>query len=543
MEKNSALKRFFSLLSIYRKQIWQIYAFAFFIGLVNLSLPLGIQSIINYIQLGQISSSWALLVGIVLLGIALSGFLQVMQLRLVENIQHDILFRSALDFSYRLPKLNQDDVDENHLPELANRFFDTLTIQKGIPKILIDFSLATFQIIFGLLLLSFYNITFILLGIVLIVSIIFIFLYSGRRGLDYSLEESKYKYNIAHWLEDIADSNKLFNFYSSKKYHIKKTDNLVLNYLLAREKHFRVLILQFQQFIGLKIFLAAGLLIFGSIMVMNSDLNIGQFVAAEILIILIINSIEKIIRVVETIYDVLTGLEKIGQVYDIELVDNNGTFNPYISTGIKLDVVNARFQFPNTRLPVIDDLSFSVQPNSVAILDDKFVRGRTTLLKILAGLYHTQYGEILLNDIPINNYNQEFLQENLAIYFSTNDLFDGSLYDNLTLGYNIQEDYLYDLLKNVHLMEFIGKQDKGLHTHIDSNGRRLPRSVIDKILLARTLIHNPKLLLLDNPLNNVQKVERHEIFDWLISQEMTIVVASNDDYWKSKTFHTIEPKS
>lgn len=543
MEKNSALKRFFSLLSIYRKQIWQIYAFAFFIGLVNLSLPLGIQSIINYIQLGQISSSWALLVGIVLLGIALSGFLQVMQLRLVENIQHDILFRSALDFSYRLPKLNQDDVDENHLPELANRFFDTLTIQKGIPKILIDFSLATFQIIFGLLLLSFYNITFILLGIVLIVSIIFIFLYSGRRGLDYSLEESKYKYNIAHWLEDIADSNKLFNFYSSKKYHIKKTDNLVLNYLLAREKHFRVLILQFQQFIGLKIFLAAGLLIFGSIMVMNSDLNIGQFVAAEILIILIINSIEKIIRVVETIYDVLTGLEKIGQVYDIELVDNNGTFNPYISTGIKLDVVNARFQFPNTRLPVIDDLSFSVQPNSVAILDDKFVRGRTTLLKILAGLYHTQYGEILLNDIPINNYNQEFLQENVGIYFSTNDLFDGSLYDNLTLGYNIQEDYLYDLLKNVHLMEFIGKQDKGLHTHIDSNGRRLPRSVIDKILLARTLIHNPKLLLLDNPLNNVQKVERHEIFDWLISQEMTIVVASNDDYWKSKTFHTIEPKS
>ena len=543
MEKNSALKRFFSLLSIYRKQIWQIYAFAFFIGLVNLSLPLGIQSIINYIQLGQISSSWALLVGIVLLGIALSGFLQVMQLRLVENIQHDILFRSALDFSYRLPKLNQDDVDENHLPELANRFFDTLTIQKGIPKILIDFSLATFQIIFGLLLLSFYNITFILLGIVLIVSIIFIFLYSGRRGLDYSLEESKYKYNIAHWLEDIADSNKLFNFYSSKKYHIKKTDNLVLNYLLAREKHFRVLILQFQQFIGLKIFLAAGLLIFGSIMVMNSDLNIGQFVAAEILIILIINSIEKIIRVVETIYDVLTGLEKIGQVYDIELVDNNGTFNPYISTGIKLDVVNARFQFPNTRLPVIDDLSFSVQPNSVAILDDKFVRGRTTLLKILAGLYHTQYGEILLNDIPINNYNQEFLQENVGIYFSTNDLFDGSLYDNLTLGYNIQEDYLYDLLKNVHLMEFIGKQDKGLHTHIDSNGRRLPRSVIDKILLARTLIHNPKLLLLDNPLNNVQKIERHEIFDWLISQEMTIVVASNDDYWKSKTFHTIEPKS
>ncbi|MBK7410353.1 MAG: hypothetical protein IPJ40_21215 [Saprospirales bacterium] len=93
---------------------------------------------------------------------------------------------------------------------------------------------------------------------------------------------------------------------------MQKTDEIASNYLQAREKHFRVLLQQFQFFIGFKIIVAAGLLILGSVLVFQQQMNLGQFVASEIIIILIINSIEKLIQIMDTIYDVLTALKRSG---------------------------------------------------------------------------------------------------------------------------------------------------------------------------------------------------------------------------------------
>src|SRR5690606_33525669 len=157
--------RFWSLLRPFRVEIRQIHFYALLIGLVNLSLPLGIQAIITFLQTGNISTGWIVLVGFVLAGIAITGFLQVLQLRLVEDIQQHIFVRSAFDFAYRLPRIQTAALDDMHAPELVNRFFDTMTIQKGLPKILIDFSLSFFQVLFGLILLAIYSPVFILAGV------------------------------------------------------------------------------------------------------------------------------------------------------------------------------------------------------------------------------------------------------------------------------------------------------------------------------------------------------------------------------------------
>ncbi len=313
-ELRSPMIRFWSLMRPFRSEVYQIYLYAILNGLVNLSLPLGIQAIINLIQSAQITTSWVVLVIFVLAGILVTGVFQILQLRLVENIQQDIFARSALEFAYRLPKIKLLELDRVHAPELVNRFFDTLTIQKGLPKILIDFSLAAFQVVFGLMLLAVYSSYFVILGVVLFFLLWVIYKLTAKHGLDTSLLESKYKYKVAHWLEEVARTNRSFKLNASCKLHLQKADTISLGYLKARENHFRVLLQQFQYFIGFRVFVAAGLLILGSVLVFEQQMNIGQFVAAEIVIILILNSIEKIIRSIDTIYDVLTGLEKIGYV-------------------------------------------------------------------------------------------------------------------------------------------------------------------------------------------------------------------------------------
>ena len=317
-------QRFIRLLKLDKKDIKQLLFYAIFAGLVNLSLPLGIQAIINMIQGAQISSSYIVLVSLVTVGVAFVGVLQLMQIRISENIQQKIFTRSSFEFAYRFPKIKMSEFRDYYPPELANRFFDTLTVQKGINKVVIDFPSALLQIIFGLLILSFYHPFFIIYGILLLLLIYVVFKYTAKRGLESSLIESKYKYKVAHWLQEIARSVVSFKLSGKTSLAMTKNDDLVTGYLKARENHFKVLILQFKQLIGFKILVTAGLLLIGGILVLNQQMNIGQFVASEIIILLVINSVEKLLLGLETFYDVLTSLEKLGQVSDKELEHQGG---------------------------------------------------------------------------------------------------------------------------------------------------------------------------------------------------------------------------
>ncbi|HMP30052.1 MAG TPA: ABC transporter ATP-binding protein, partial [Saprospiraceae bacterium] len=310
----TAFKRFRRLLKLDNKEITHVYVYALFNGLVNLSLPLGIQAIINLIQGGEMSTSWMIMVGIVILGITLTGFFQYMQLRIVENISQKIFARSSFEFAYRFPKINYRALYNYYAPELANRFFDTLTIQKSLPKILIDFSLAAFQIIVGLFVLSLYHSFFVFFAILLLILVFFLINYIGPMGMKTNLKESKYKYDVAHWLEEVARTKVTFKLVPDSTINLENTDSKVVNYINARESHFRVLVHQFFWLILFKVIIAAALLIIGGILVFRQEMNIGQFVAAEIIILLVLASIEKIITSLEGIYDMLTALEKIGYV-------------------------------------------------------------------------------------------------------------------------------------------------------------------------------------------------------------------------------------
>ncbi len=540
--KQSPILRFWNLLKKYRAELRQIYTIAIFNGIVNLSLPLGIQAIINYLQTGEMTSAWVVLVCFVLTGIAITGMLQVLQLRIVENIQQDIFASSAFEFAYRIPKISFLQLDKIHAPELMNRFFDTLTIQKGMPKILIDFSLASFQIIFGLMLLAIYSPYFIILGVLLVFILWLIFRFTGPKGLETSLKESKYKYQIAHWLEEIARVNGSFKINPSSDFHLNKTDETTYKYLSAREKHFKVLLNQYRLFISFKVLVAAGLLILGSFLVFQEQMNIGQFVAAEIIIILIINSVEKMLRVIDTIYDVLTALDKIGYVTDLELDDNTGLAQIEANAPIAVSAKNIDFRFPDSTTKILDQVSFEVPARAKAVIRGDSGSGKSTLLQIIAGFHPTENGKLYLNDIPLGNYKKEALYNNVGIAFPTNQLFEGTFKENITMGRDFTDQHISKIAKILGLNSYFSNQPKGILSEIDSGGRRLPRSIIQKLLIARIIIGQPKLLLLEDPLQFVDETEKQRIIDYLMDdeREWTVIIVADYFYWNEKSTQTIE---
>lgn len=532
------LRRFFNLLAPDKKSILYIYIYAIFSGLIRLALPLGIQAIVNFIQGGQVSSSWAILVFIVILSVGLFGGLQIMQLIITENILQKIFARSAFEFAYRIPRIKMESVFRQYMPELTNRFFDTITVQKGLPKVLIDFSTSLLQMIFGLALLSFYHPFFVTYGLLLLVVLYLIYRLLWNKGLMTSLEESKYKYQVAYWLEEVARTMTSFKLTGGTEFPMEKTDYSVTNYIIARRKHFRVLITQYGFSIAYNIIVVAGLLILGGLLVINQQMNIAQFIAADIVIILVMTSTEKLIMSLATVYDVVTALEKIGQLTDKPLDDEGGTRFEVVDTGagINISVDGLSYSYPNSSAEVITNLTFNIQPREKICISGFSEAGKSTLIRLLAGLYPKHEGTIAYNQIPVKSFAIERLHYYVGENLEKTDIFYGTLMENITLGRQevTHRDVLW-VLNELKLMDFIKTLPDGLQAMLTSAGSTLPDSIRRKILLARSAVNKPELLLLEDPVAFLNRSARSGVSRFLCSQKnsWTLVGVSNDPIFAS----------
>lgn len=531
------LKRFYNLLELDKKDVYQIFFYAIFAGLISLSLPLGIQAIINFIQSGRVSASWIVLIILVVFGVALVGILSLMQLRITENLQQKIFVRSSFEFAARLPKIKSEQLYNTYPPELANRFFDTMTIQKGTSKLLIDFSAALLQIVFGILLLSLYHPYFILFGILLLILLYFIFKFSYQSGLETSLKESKFKYKVASWLQEVARNNFSFRNELNYDFALKKNNQIVSDYLNYREKHFDVIKRQFSQLIVFKIIITASLLSIGGFLVLSQEMNIGQFVAAEIIILLVINSVEKIIIGLETFYDVLTSIEKIGQVTDLELEEDTITKNDTCYTNIVLETENIKFRFPDSKKEVLNAISLKIEQGEKIVLDGENGSGKTTLIRLLSGLLQPTSGSFYINDDTFRKINLKQYRSQIGSIIHSETPFEGTILENITFkDTTIPFEDIKWAIDGVQLSSFIKSLPKGLDTRIFPEGKQLSSSNAQKILLARSIIHRPKILFYEDPTDSMDEKVANEIIDFITSDanKWTIVVSSKNPYWKTK---------
>ncbi|SIT90874.1 peptidase domain-containing ABC transporter [Pontibacter indicus] len=525
------MQRFWQLLAAEKREIVYLYIYAIVAGLISLSLPLGIQSIIAFVSSGQITVSVVVLITLIVLGLLIVGGMQIMQLWLVEYIQQRIFARTAFDFAYRVPRLQSEALHRYYPPELMNRFSDTVVLQKSMAKLLTDFTTSAIQIIFGLILLSFYHPYFIVFGMILVIVLIGILYLTSSRGIDTSITESKYKYKLLAWLQEMARSMNAFKLGGQSELPSQKTNGFVTSYLKARKQHFRVLMTQYFSFVGFKTVITGGLLVLGAVLVIQREINIGQFVASEIVIILIMTAVEKIIIKLDTIYDLLTSLDKLGQVTDMPLEEERGMPVPDTGQGLSIQVRSLRYQYPNLEEFAIDGISFDVQASERVCIAGFNRSGKSTLSQLLLGLYENYEGSIAYNHLSMRDLNKNNLRRLIGDNTSKEQVFDGTILENITLGIpNVPVEDVIWATDNVGLTDFIHELPDGLQTELTGGSIRLPASVARKIIMARCLVRRPKMLLLDDFWGGMEKQEKLRLIQMLSSPEFswTLLIISND---------------
>ena len=474
------------------------------------------------------------LISFVVLGVMLNGWLTILQMQVNERIQRRIFTRFSLQFAYKIPRLDLMAIDDYYLPELVNRFFDTASLQKGLTKVLLEFPSASVQILFGLILLSLYHAAFLAFGAVLLILMYIILRSTYPKGITTSLEESNYKYEVGYWLEEVARTIKTLKFMGMSDFPARKADVLVSGYLDALAEHFKVLKIQYWAFVMFKVVITAALLILGAALVISQQINIGQFIASEIVIIMLLNSVEKIIGSLDVVYDMLTSLEKVSKILDKPEERENGLDILEISKaeGVEIKAENLSYRFKDGNQYVLKNLNFEIKAGEKVCIFGSQSSGKTTLLKLFTGGYLNYDGNLLFNGYPLGNYNLQKLRQEIGILPATTDLFSGTLYENLTLGDNsISTAFILDIAEQTGLLPYLQSLNNGLDTMVDSIGKRLPRNTINKILLTRALLTKPRLLLLEDCWSSLEIVEQEKMVKNLTDakHEFTLIAVTNDE--------------
>ena len=520
------------LLTPERREILHILMYAIFVGIISLSLPLGVQSLIGFISSGQVVTSATVLILFIVLGIIFSGIMLIYQLELVEYLQQRLFARTAFAYAFRIPRLKLEAMLKYNPPELMNRFFDTLTLQKGVPVILLDLSAALLQVLLGTFLLSLYHPLFIIIGTVLISILIILLRMTGKRGLSTAFVESEHKYNVVNWLEEMARSITTFKLAGNTGFAMERTDYHVSNYIKAREDHFKVLKIQYYSFVIFKTIITALLLILGVLLIVNKQINLGQFVAAEIVIILIMNSIEKIIMKIDDVYDVLVSVEKVSKVTGLPTdADKSAELTVVPGEGLSVKVSELTYRFPEDNRKVLNGISFNISPRERVCISGPNGSGKSTLTNLLLGIFDSYTGTISYNGFPLRELNRPLLMNHIGNYVSQDTLFDGTVLENITIGRrNIEFKDVIWATSAAGVLDYINSLKEGFQTRLIGGGVRVPESVMHKLIIARNLVERPSLLIVDDFLLGVEFMEKKRILEFLTDPSFpcTVIVISNE---------------
>ncbi|TDX84076.1 peptidase domain-containing ABC transporter [Epilithonimonas xixisoli] len=514
-----------------KKDVTNIYFYAILNGLVQLSVPLGIQSIVSFVMGATMATSIYILIGFVVLGTWLVGYFRLKVMQIIEKIQQKIFVEFSIAFAEKLPKVNLSETKKYYLPELVNRFFDTQNLQKGISKILLEIPTALIQIVFGILLLSFYHPWFLVFGALVIICVVIIFRFTMESGIQSSIEESDKKYEVASWLEDIATSIKTFKLNSQTEIHLAGVDERVSKYLDDRTSHFRVLVFQYKTIIAFKVVITLVMLVIGTYLLVNQQLNIGAFIATEIVVLSIMMAVEKLIISLESYYDVIAALAKLKKVTDLPEEKMGAITFEEEKSGFEIEFKDVSFAF-NDFQKILENVNFKIKENSINIITGELGAGKSLLLNMMTGFYEASFGSILFDKIPLKNIDKVSLRNQIGLYLEDMTIIKGTVYENIILGHNeTSAEQILDISEEIGIENFSSQFSNGFFTNVSETDTEISFSSKKKILLLRAMVGARRLLILEDPLDGMNDEFKIKMKEYLLKlkETTTIIIVSEDE--------------
>lgn len=522
----SPFRRFVRFLKFETDDIWTVVLFAFVSGVLGLATPLAVESLVNVVSWGTYLQPLIVLSIILFAALGLSGVLTLLQTVVVEMIQRRQLVRIVGDLAHRFPRANRRYVEEEYPRELANRLFDIMTIQKATAALLLDGVSIVLTTFLGMLLLAVYHPFLLGFNIALLIAMVSITWLLGRRGVSTSIEESVAKYEIVHWLQDVISFPGAFKINGGEELAIEKSNSLAAQYLEARENQFRVVIRQVAFAMGLQVLASTALLGLGGWLVINRQLTLGQLVASELVVTVVVGAFSKAGKSLEKFYDLMAGIDKVGYLLDIPVDPRRGRLSvDDEACSVEWDDLDVE-SGANRRSIKRGNLSAG---QSLALIGDDLV-AKSFFVEALAGLIIPKTGTVTVGDLDASQAAVAGRGRLVAVANCV-EVFHASIAENIELGRSgVGEDRIREVLKAVGLWNLVQQLDSGMTTQLKTGGHPLARDQVARLMLARAIAARPRMLVIDSLLDALPPSERVSVWDSIRKRcsPCTFIVATND---------------
>ena len=497
------LTRLINLIQLEKSDIKNLVLLTVCIGMLSLATPIAIQALVNFVTMGGLLEPLFIISFMLFIILTLSGALYVLERYLVELIQRRFFVRTAIETAEKIQASKIDIQDHHNSVELINRFFDVVTVQKSSATLLTYGLAATLQGIIGSIVLMFYSFYFAIVVAVVLIVIYFVIVSIGKHATETAIQESKSKYVIVAWLESIARNIITFKFLGGNALGIQRADLLSNQYLEDRKAHFRTLLTQ--NILSVFVYASAGtaMLGLGGALVITGQINLGQFVAAELIIFNVLSAYRRFIEYLEYYYDLIAAVDKVGILDDLPQ-ETNGQYTIDTSQGISVNVHEVSYQYIPS-IPCIEHLNFQATPGTSLAIVGASGAGKSTIANVLLGLRTPSTGFVQYNGIDIRDLDLNKIREKIAFVGPTRML-EVSILENIRLGRtDIDITKVSQVLKSLNLYESISNLDEGLNTTLSASGAPFSTAQLQLLMIARAYLTMPKLLIIDELLDNLDE--------------------------------------
>ncbi|MEO8663166.1 MAG: ATP-binding cassette domain-containing protein, partial [Bryobacteraceae bacterium] len=407
------------------RDLWVAVVYSAAIGLMTLVVPIATQSLVNTVAFGTLLQPLVVLTLLVFLGLCFATLLQGFRTWIVEIIQRRFFVRVAGDVAHRVLRARPEAFDGGHGPEVVNRFLEVVTVQKSAAMLLIDGLSILMQTVIGMILLAVYHPWLLAFDVLLLASIAIVLFPMGSGAVATSIQESKAKYELMAWLEELARHPLTFKSVNGTSLALVTTNTLTSHWLKYRSRHFRILL---RQIVGSFILQAAAssvLLGVGGWLVIQRQLTLGQLIAAEIVVALVVSGFTKFGKTLEVFYDMLAAVDKLGYLTDLPLENTGVEPLPANSAGIAVSLRNVGLGYAHNPR-VLEGLTWEIPAGARVGLRGNSGGGKSTLVNMLYGLRSPESGVVELDGVDLRDIRLNDVRSQVSLV-RENEIFQGSI--------------------------------------------------------------------------------------------------------------------
>ena len=491
--------------------------------IINTTISIFIPYIIGYI-IDNITKNITSFIIILLFIYIINYILTIIQNKIIINSVENTIYKIRRDTLNHLVKLPLSYFDKNDIGNIISTLTNDLDKISECLEEVITTIINSIITVIGVTIIMFYMNVILSIIVILSVPLFFLIILKMSKKMNYYFDSLQNSLgNLTSSTEEIASNIKQIKSINKESYFIDKFNNINKIYrdYAIKSSVYSYLILPINLIINnLSNILIIGV---GSILVVNKSITIGKIVSFLSYATMFRNPINDISSLVATVGEAIAGFKRINNILN-QKIEDNGLIVPSIKGNIEFKNVYFKYDQKN----ILNNINIKLKENENLAIVGETGSGKTTIINLIEKFYKINKGQILIDNVDINEIDKNELRKNIGLVLQDAYFFKDTIMNNIKCGIDITDEEVIHICEDINANKFIEKLPNGYYTIIDNNANNLSNGEKQLLSIVRCLIKNPKIVILDEATSEVDIKTEKDIYEGIkkiLKNRTSIVIA------------------